>query len=111
MKKGEIWLVDFNPTSGQEISKIRPAIIISSNDLGKLNLKVVVPVTNSIRMVEEWHVILTPSRINGLSKESVADCFQLKNISTSRFIKKLGNLSDHELDEVKLAIMKVLELY
>ncbi len=111
MKKGEVWLVDFNPTSGQEISKIRPAIIISSNDLGKLNLKVVIPITNSFRMIEEWHVTLIPSKLNGLSKESVADCFQLKNISTSRFLKKLGNLSDHELDEVKLAIMKVLELY
>ena len=89
MKKGEVWLVNFNPTSGQEISKLRPAIIVSSNDLGKLSLKVVIPITNGFRLIEDWQVMLTPSKLNGLSKESVADCFQLKNISTTRFIKKL----------------------
>jgi mRNA interferase MazF len=29
-KRGEIWLVDFEPTIGSEIKKIRPALVISS---------------------------------------------------------------------------------
>ena len=29
MKRGEIWWVDFDPASGSETQKIRPAVIIS----------------------------------------------------------------------------------
>lgn len=111
MKKGEIWLVDFNPTIGQEISKIRPAIILNADALGKLDLKIVIPITNGTRFAEDWHIRLLPSSQNGLSKESMADCFQIKNISSKRFVKRLGRLSAVELEEIKLAIVKVLELY
>jgi len=35
-KRGEIWLVNFDPTVGAEIKKIRPAVVISSDGVGKL---------------------------------------------------------------------------
>ena len=44
-KRGEIWLVNLNPTVGAEIHKTRPAIVISSDYIGKLPLKLVVPIT------------------------------------------------------------------
>ena len=34
--KGDIWLVDFDPTTGSEIGKKRPAVVISENLIGKL---------------------------------------------------------------------------
>jgi len=37
-KRGEIWLVNFDPTVGSEIKKIRPAVIISSDAAGKLQI-------------------------------------------------------------------------
>jgi len=45
-----------------------------------------------------------------LWKESAADCFQVKSISKERFEKRLGVLSQNELDQVKLGLMKVLDL-
>jgi mRNA interferase MazF len=42
-KRGEIWLVSLDPTIGAEIRKTHPAIIISSDYIGKLPLKLVVP--------------------------------------------------------------------
>jgi len=45
LKRGEIWTVDFDPTKGAEIKKQRSALVISSDALGKLPLKVVVPIT------------------------------------------------------------------
>ena len=45
-QKGEIWLIDFDPVTGSEIGKSRPAIVISSNSIGKLPLRIVVPVTS-----------------------------------------------------------------
>jgi mRNA interferase MazF len=46
MKQSEIWLVNLDPTKAAEIQKTRPAIIVNNNLLGKLPLKVVVPLTD-----------------------------------------------------------------
>ena len=46
MKQGEIWLINLDPTVGAEIKKTRLAIIVNDNALGKLPLKIIVPVTD-----------------------------------------------------------------
>ena len=43
MKQGEIWLINLDPAIGAEIKKTRPAIILNDNSLGKLPLKIIVP--------------------------------------------------------------------
>ncbi len=110
MKHGEVWLVDFAPKVGQEIDKVRPAVIVNHDSMGALQLKVVVPVTDAMRSVRDWQVPLNPSKDNGISKESVADCFQVKSISKERFVKRLGKLSAKEMEKVKLGLIKVLDL-
>jgi len=110
MKQAEVWSVDFAPKVGQEIDKIRPAIIVNHDSIGALQLKVVVPITDAMRSIREWHVPLNPSKDNGITKVSVADCFQIKSISKERFVKRLGVLSPKEMDEVKVGLIKVLDL-
>lgn len=44
--RGEIWRVNFNPTLGTEIRKTRPAVVISSDAIGKLPIKLVAPLTD-----------------------------------------------------------------
>jgi len=80
-KRGEVWTVDFDPTRGAEIQKQRPAVVISSDFIGKLPLKLVVPVTAWNPGFESniWHVRLNPTLQNGLSKPSSADALQLKS--------------------------------
>lgn len=46
MKQSEIWLINLDPTVGAEIKKRRPAIIVNDNALGKLPLKIIVPITD-----------------------------------------------------------------
>ena len=46
MKQSEIWMIDLDPTKGAEIQKKRPAIIVNDDRLGKLPLKVIVPITD-----------------------------------------------------------------
>lgn len=46
MKLGEVWLINLDSTIGSEIKKTRPAIIVNDNSLGKLPLKIIVPVTD-----------------------------------------------------------------
>ncbi|MBK7138687.1 MAG: type II toxin-antitoxin system PemK/MazF family toxin [Bacteroidetes bacterium] len=94
MKQSEIWLIDLDPTKGAEIQKKRPAIIINDDRLGKLPLKVIVPITDWKERYEiaPWMVKIEPSANNGLSKTSSVDCFQIRSLSQERLIKKIGNI-------------------
>jgi mRNA interferase MazF len=110
-KRGEIWLTNFDPTLGTEIKKIRPAIIISSDAIGKLPIKLVAPITDWKPYFETnlWHLKLDPTPTNGLSKPSAIDALQLRGIDTQRFIRKLGHLSPETMAELAIAIMTVIE--
>ena len=46
MKRAEIWLINLDPSVGAEIRKTRPAVIVSSDAVGVLPLKVIVPLTD-----------------------------------------------------------------
>ena len=43
--RGEVWRVEFNPVKGDEINKLRPAIVISTDSFNPLKTKLVVPLT------------------------------------------------------------------
>jgi mRNA interferase MazF len=51
-----------------------------------------------------WFVRLTPTATNGLTKESGADAFQVKSVSETRFLDRLGELTPDELDDIANAI-------
>ena len=112
MKQSEIWLVDLDPTKGAEIQKKRPAIIINDNRLGKLPLKIVVPITDwkDYYQIASWMVKLEPNSANGLSKDSAADCFQVRLLSQDRLIKKLGSIDETNLEKIKEALKRVFDI-
>jgi mRNA interferase MazF len=112
MKQSEIWLIDLDPTKGAEIQKKRPAIIVNDDRLGKLPLKIIVPITDwkDRYDIAPWMVKLEPNTTNGLTKVSSADCFQIRSLSQERLIKKIGNIDNTTLDEIKEAIKKVLAM-
>ena len=43
--RGEVWRIRFDPAEGDEIKKVRTAVVISENAVGRLRLKIVVPIT------------------------------------------------------------------
>ena len=113
MRQGEVWLVDLDPTTrGAEIQKKRPVIIVNDNGMGKLPLKFIVPVTDWKDRYEiaSWMVQIVPNRLNNLSKDSATDCFQIRSLSQDRFVKRLGIISEYELDEIKEGLKQVLSL-
>ena len=103
MKQSEIWLIDLDPTRGAEIQKRRPAIIVNDNALGKLPLKIIVPITDWKERynVAPWMIKLNPNNLNGLSKESSADCFQIRSVAQERLIKKIGVIEVETLNKIK----------
>ncbi len=86
MRRGEIWLVNLDPTIGTEISKTRPSIIVNDNAIGILPLKVIVPITEwkERYTVRPWMVRLEPSTENNLIKTSAVDTFQIRSVSETR---------------------------
>jgi mRNA interferase MazF len=112
MKQGEIWLISLDPTVGAEIKKIRPAIIVNDNAIGRLPLKIIVPVTDWKNHYETapWMVKLVPDKQNKLEKPSAVDCFQVRSLSEERFVKKLGAVDHDTLEQIKDGLAKVLSI-
>lgn len=112
MRRGEVWLVNLDPTLGAEMRKTRPAVIVSSDLVGILPLRVIVPLTDwkDRYGVAPWMVRINASPENGLEKDSAADCFQVRSLSTSRLVRKLGTLTVDEMSQIQDGIAVVLEL-
>jgi mRNA interferase MazF len=110
MNQGEIWLVDLEPTIGAEMNKTRPALIINDNGLGRLPLKVVVPITGwkEHYSVAPWMIKIEPNDINGLNKISSIDCFQIRSVSQDRLVNKIGEITSDEINKVQEGILKVI---
>ena len=112
MRRGEVWLINLDPTIGAEIKKTRPAVIVNDDAIGILPLKVIVPVTEwkDRYTVAPWMVRLEPDAENGLDKPSAADAFQVRSVAQERFVRRLGKLSDATLREVTRALAAVLSI-
>ncbi len=104
--RGEVWLINFDPAVGAEISKVRPAVVINEDHIGRLPVRLVVPITDwkPAYLGYLWFVFLAPNAANGLTKDSGADAFQTKSLSLRRFVRCLGYLRLDQLDEIAQAI-------
>jgi mRNA interferase MazF len=105
-KRGEVWLVDFNPSVGAEIRKVRPAVVISMDGIGKLPLRIAVPITDwkPYYAQASWFVYLAASAGNGMVKDSAADAFQVKSVSENRFVSRIGVLTSNQVDDIAAAV-------
>ena len=107
MKRGEVWWVNFNPSVGGEIRKVRPAVIVSNDTANKfLNRVQVVPITSKIEKVFPSEALIT---VEGNIVKAVAD--QISTASKFRFTKIMGELSPEDLRKVENAIKIQLDLH
>ncbi len=110
-RRGEVWSVRFDPSVGSEIRKVRPAVVLSGDNIGRLALRIVVPVTDWQPAFASlpWFVLLPATSANGLSKDSGADAFQVKSVSEARFVQFVGSLDAALVDEIASAIALCVE--
>ena len=97
VKRGDIWLVNLDPTVGHEIKKSRPAVIIQ-NDLGNKysHITIIAPITSqSTDKIYPIDVLLA-KRGSGLEKDSKVLLNQIRAIDKKRLIKRLGKV-DYEI--------------
>jgi len=111
MKQGEIWEINLSPTVGAEIKKKRPGVIVNDDAIGILPLKLIVPITEWKDRFQDavWLVKIEPDNQNNLLKPSAADTFQIRSVSTKRFLRKTGSVSPTVLGEIKVAIKAVID--
>ncbi|MBM4274101.1 MAG: type II toxin-antitoxin system PemK/MazF family toxin [Deltaproteobacteria bacterium] len=112
MRRGEVWLINLDPTLGAELKKTRPAVIVNDDAVGLLPLKVIVPLISWKEHFRQapWLVRLNPSPENGLAKPSAADTFQVRSLSQERLVRRLGKLTDAEMREISAALASVLSI-
>jgi len=114
LKRGMVVDVNLDPTLGSEIKKTRPCIVVT-NDVYNTRVPIiqVVPVTQwsarKARIIT--NVELHPTRKNGLTKKSVADCLQTRPVDhRQRLVKVHGSLSSAKLREIDRALKIVFQL-
>jgi len=106
MIRGEVWWVDFNPSVGGEVQKMRPAIIVSNNASNQaLNRVQVVPTTSNTAKCFPCEAYV---EIEGKISKAMAD--QLVTVSKLRVKKKIGKLSPQNMLDVERAIKIQLDL-
>ena len=112
MRRSEVWLINLDPTIGAEIKKTRPVVIVSSDEVGILPLKVITPITDWKPNYAQvpWMVQVQPDPQNGLTKPSAVDTFQIRSVSEARFIRRLGALDGSMMQSIALALAEVLEI-
>jgi mRNA interferase MazF len=110
-KRSEIWTVNLDPTLGAEIRKIRPVVVVSSDAVGALPIRLVAPITGWKDYFTQnvWHVKITPDSMNGLTKTSAVDTLQLRGVDTQRFVHKVGKVSSPIMRSIVAAIAAAIE--
>jgi mRNA interferase MazF len=91
--RGEVWLVNFDPTRGHEQAGTRPAVVISTDSFnhGPAGLVVVLPLTSAARNIP-LHVEVSPPE-GGLRRRSFVKCEDVRSVSRDRLIQQWGALS------------------
>jgi mRNA interferase MazF len=100
MRRGEVWWVSFSGSSGGEVRKTRPAVIVSNNAANQhANRVQVVPFSTSTGKLYPCEAWVT---VAGMESKAMAD--QIMTVSKGRLAELLGVLSADEMHGVDMAI-------
>jgi mRNA interferase MazF len=105
-RRGDIYLVEFDPARGHEIQKTRPALIIQ-NDIGNRHspVTVVAAITSKISPTPyPVEVIVAPTKANGLTVPSAIHLGQIRSVDRERLVRRLGTLDHATMRKVDDAI-------
>jgi mRNA interferase MazF len=106
IRRGDIWWVRLDPTSGSEIAKTRPCLILSSNILNERRRTVVVVPLSSAPQPSP--PVLVPVRCEGRDVVAVTD--QIRAVSKLRLDRSIGAICSEDLEAVEQGVREILEL-
>ena len=108
--RGEIWITDFDPAQGHEQAGIRPALVISVDpfNTSTAKLAVVLPLTSRDKHIRTQVPVQSPE--GGLMQLSFIKCEDVRSLSISRLIKRLGVVREDTLEAVEMRLRLLLGL-
>ncbi len=104
-RRGDIYLVNFNPTVGSEIKKTRPALILQNDIANRYS-----PITIVAAITSQSHGRLYPTEVlmkrheSGLDQDSLVLLNQIRSIDKERLIKRLGTAGAETMGKVNQAL-------
>ena len=94
-RRGDVHLVSLDPTTGSEIRKTRPCLVLSPNELNQyLRTTIVAPMT-TVGRAYPWRV---PCRFQKRAGFVAVD--QIRAVDTARLTRRLGRLSPATVTKV-----------
>jgi mRNA interferase MazF len=106
VRRGELYLVGFDPTVEHEVRKTRPALILQ-NDVGNQYspLTIVAAVTSKVSAAPfPVEVVVERTRENGLSVRSAIRLDRIRTIDQRRLIRLLGTVDRDTMRKVGEAV-------
>lgn len=103
--RGEVYLINLDPTIGSEVQKTRPCLIVSPDEMNKyIRTVIIAPMTTNLRNYK--------SRIEIEFKEKKGQVMldQLRTVDKQRLVKKQGQLSSEDIKKV-LALLQEMFAY
>jgi mRNA interferase MazF len=95
VRRGDVFLIELNPTRGREIRKTRPCVVISPDDLNThLQTFIVAPLTTGVH----GYPFRVACHFQGKAGFIVLD--QIRTVDRGRLVRCLGSVSAQELAEV-----------
>ena len=110
-RRGDVYLVNFDPTIGAEVKKTRPAVVIQ-NDIGNRWS----PITIVAAMTSRFEDRLYPTEVlvraseGGLEVDSAVLLNQIRSVDKARLVRRLGALKNQTVKEVDRALLLSLGL-
>ena len=97
MRRGDVYLVDFEPSQGPEVNKVRPAVIVSNEGTNRTvrrrqwGVIDVVPLTSNVAKTRPFQVLI-PADESGLRRDSTAQAEQVRAVSFGRLLERIGRV-------------------
>ena len=110
-RRGEVYLVSFDPTLGTEIKKTRPAVILQNDISNRYSpITIVAAMTSQLRDPERPTNVLVRAPDGGLTSDSMVLLNQIRSIDKHRLGRRLGLLRGPTMERVDRAIQISLGL-
>jgi len=102
LQYGDIYLVNFEPSTGHEYQKMRPAVVIQSDhQLKRSSVVTIMPLTSQTDKKLPEDILVQKNQKNRLYSNSVIKVHWITSFDRSRFAKKVGILEVGELNQIK----------
>jgi mRNA interferase MazF len=110
-KRGEVYVVNFDPTIGAEIQQTRPAVIVQ-NDIANRHSPITIVAAITLQFGEPLYPteVLIQSPEGGLTIPSVILLNQIRSLDKHLLVRRLGMLMPATMARVDGAILISLRL-